>query len=105
MIPATKKSPIPPSKYSLFLSIIPEAISNTAKNPIIGGSICENNRYELDNTLVILNHLVKLIDLKYYLIHFFLSNGQKAHTEIKKFQLSLKAPLNKFNLAQRLTLK
>ena len=38
-IPATKKSPIPPSMYSLLLSIIPEAISSTATNPNNGGSI------------------------------------------------------------------
>ncbi len=38
-IPAAKKSPIPPSVYSLFLSIIPEAMNNTPTNPNNGGSI------------------------------------------------------------------
>ncbi len=38
-IPAPKKSTVPPMVYSLFLSIIPEAMSSTAMNPNNGGSI------------------------------------------------------------------
>ena len=57
-IPAAKKSPTPPSIYSFFLSIIPEAISSTAKNPITAGSMCENIKYALASTFVTLNHLL-----------------------------------------------
>lgn len=57
-IPAAKKSPTPPSIYSIFLSITPEAISSTAKNPIAGGSMCENNKYELASAFVTLDHLL-----------------------------------------------
>jgi hypothetical protein len=56
-IPATKKRPTPKNVYSFFLSIIPEAMSSTAKNPITGGSICENIRYALASAFVTLDHL------------------------------------------------
>ncbi len=56
-IPAAKKSPSPKNAYSFFLSIIPEAMSITAKNPIIGGSICENIKYALASAFVNLDHL------------------------------------------------